>query len=131
MFVDLTAAYDGALHRGLTCKLLRLLPEKHMISMFMVLVRNRSFFLTTGDSKLKRLRSLKNDVLRGSVLAPLLFNIYTHDLPSTIYRTYAYADNLVLLHSSGNWKYTCRGFESQHEYNLIVSPDMAVTPQPY
>ena len=37
-------------------------------------------------------------------MAPLLFNIYTYDLPSTISRKYAYADDLPLLHSSGNWK---------------------------
>ena len=31
VFVDLTAAYDTVLHRGLTCKLLRLLPDRHMV----------------------------------------------------------------------------------------------------
>ena len=39
-----------------------------------------------------------------SVLAPLLFNIYTFDLPSMISRKFAHADDLALLHSSGNWK---------------------------
>ena len=37
-------------------------------------------------------------------MAPLLFNIYTYDLPSMISRKFAYADDLALLHSSGNWK---------------------------
>ena len=104
VFVVLTAAYDTVWHRGLTCKLLRLLPDKHMIKMIMELVRNRSFTLTTGDSKQSRLRRLKNGVPQGSVLAPLLFNIYTYDLPSMISRKFAYADDLALLHSSGNWK---------------------------
>ena len=57
VFVDLTAAYDTVWHRGLTCKLLRLLPDTHMVRMIMELVRNRSFTLTTGDSKRSRLRS--------------------------------------------------------------------------
>ena len=70
----------------------------------MELVRNRSFTLTTGDSKQSRLRRLRNGIPQGSVLAPLLFNIYTCDLPSTISRKFAYADDLALLHSSGNWK---------------------------
>ena len=35
---------------------------------------------------------------------PLLFNIYTYDLLSMISRKFAYADDLTLLHSSGNWK---------------------------
>ena len=104
VFVNLTAAYDTVWHRGLTYKLLRLLPDKHMVKMIMELVRNRSFTLTTGDSKQSRLRRLKNGVRQGSVLGPLLFNIYTYDLPSMISRKLAYADDLLLLHSSGNWK---------------------------
>ena len=75
-----------------------------MVRMIMELVRNRNFTLTTGDSKQSRLRRLKNGVPQGSVLARLLFNIYTYDLPSMISRKFAYADDLALLHSSGNWK---------------------------
>ena len=75
-----------------------------MVRMIMELVRNRSFTLTTGNSKQSRLRRLKNGVSQGSVLAPLLFNIYTYDLPSMISRKFAYADDLALLHSSGNCK---------------------------
>ena len=75
-----------------------------MVKMIMELLRNQSFTLTTGDSKQSRLRCLKNGVPHGSVLAPLLFNIYTYDLPSMISRKFAYADDLALLRSSGNWK---------------------------
>ena len=85
--------------------LLRLLPDKHIVKMIMELVRNRSFTLiTTGDSKQSRLRRLKNGVPQASVLDPLLFNIYTYDLPSMISRKFTNADDLALLHSSGNWK---------------------------
>ena len=104
VFVDLTAAYDIVWHRGLTCKLLRLLSDKHMVRMIMELVQNRSFTLTTGDNKQSRLHRFKNGVPQGSVLALLLFNIYTYDLPSMISRKFVYADDLILLHSSGNWK---------------------------
>ena len=55
-------------------------------------------------AKQSRLRRLKNGVPQGSVLAPLLFNIYTYDLPSMISIKFAYADDLALLRSSGNWK---------------------------
>ena len=75
-----------------------------MVRIIMELVRNQRFILTTGDSKQSRLRRLKNGVPQGSVLAPLLFNIYTYDLPSMISRKFAYADDLALLHSSGIWK---------------------------
>ena len=102
VFVDLTAAYDIVWYLDLTCKLLRLLSDKHMVRMIMELVRNQSFTLTTGDSKQSRLRRLKNSW--GIGIGPLLFNIYTYDLPSMISRKFAYADVLALLHSSGNWK---------------------------
>ena len=104
VFVNLTAAYDTVWHRGLTCKLLRLLPDKHMVRMIMELIRNRSFTLSIGDSKRSRLRRLQNGLPQGSVLAPLLFNIYTYDLPSTISQRYAYADDLALMHTSKDWK---------------------------
>ena len=104
VFVDLTAAYDILWHRGLTCKLLRLLPDRHMVSMIMELVRNRSFTLTTGNGPQSRLRRLKNGVPQGSVLAPLLFNIYISDLPGTIAKKFAYADDLAILHSASNWQ---------------------------
>ena len=70
----------------------------------MELVRNKSFTLTTGDSKQNRLRCLSNDLPQGLVLALLLFNIYTYDLPSTTSQKYAYADDLALLHASRDWK---------------------------
>ena len=85
--------------------------------MIMELVRNRSFTLTTGDSKQSRLRRLINGVPQRSVLDHLLFNIYTYDLPSMIFRKFAYAHELALLHSSGNWK-DLEGTLSQDMYTL-------------
>ena len=49
VFLDLTAASDTVWHRGLTCKLLCLLPDRHMVCMIMELVYNRSFTLTIGS----------------------------------------------------------------------------------
>jgi len=84
VFVDLTATYDTVWHRGLTCKLLQLLPDRHMVHMIMEMVSNRSFILTTGNSKRSRLQRLKNGVTQGSILAHLLFNIYISDLPNRL-----------------------------------------------
>ena len=73
VLVNLTAAYDTVWHCGLTCMLLRLLLDKHMVQMIMELARNKSFTNTTGDSKQSRLRCLQNDLPQGSVLVHHLF----------------------------------------------------------
>ena len=89
-----------------------------MVRMMMELVRNPSFTLATGDSKQSKLRRLKNGIPQGSVLAPLLFNINTYDLPSMISRKFAYADDLALLHSSGKWKDLGGVFKPRHVYTF-------------
>ena len=104
VLVDLAAACNTVWHRGLTCGLLGLLPDGRMVGMIMELVWGRGFALATGGGRQGRLRRLKDGVLQGSVLAPILFKIYTCDLSSMIARTFSYADDLVLLQSSGNWK---------------------------
>jgi len=70
--------------------------------MIMEMVSNRSFTLTTRNGKRSRLRPLKNGIPQGSVLALLLFNIYISDLPTTISRKYAYADDLAITHADGD-----------------------------
>ena len=75
-----------------------------MLQMIVELIRNRSFTLTTGDSKPSKFRRLKNNLPQGSVLAFYLFNIYIDDLPFITSKKYAYADDLAILHSSGDWK---------------------------
>jgi len=70
----------------------------------MEMVDIRSFTLTTGNCKRSRLRHLKSGVPQGSAVAPLLFNIYISDLPTTVFRKYAYADDLAIMHADGDWQ---------------------------
>jgi len=62
VFVNLTIGYDTVWHCSLTCKLLRLLPDRHMVHMIMEMVGNRSFTLTTGNGQRSRIRHLKKGV---------------------------------------------------------------------
>ena len=80
VFTNPTAVYDTVWHQGLVCQLLQLLPDRHLVKMTAELVYNRSFtFITSGRKS--RLRRFKKGGLQGSILAPLLYNVYMHDLP--------------------------------------------------
>jgi len=70
-----------------------------MVRKVIELFGNHSFTLITYNGKRNRLRCLKNDVPQGSVLAKLLFNIYTPYLANTASRKYAYADDLAFMHA--------------------------------
>lgn len=95
VLVDLSAAYDTVWHRGLTLKLLKTIPSRSMVCVIMSMISQRRFHVHIGGKK-SRCRTLTNGVPQGSVLAPLLFNIYTHDLPQTISKKFVYADDLAL-----------------------------------
>jgi len=86
-----------------------------MVHTIMEMVGNRSFTLTTGNGQRSRLRRLRNGVPQGSVLAPLVFNIYISDLPTTMSTQYAYADDLAIMHADGDW----------HAVEGALSKDMA------
>ena len=74
------------------CKLLRLLPDRHMVRMIMEMVGNRSFTLTTGNGKRSRLRRLKNGVPQDLSWRPFSSTSNFSDLPTTVSRKYACAD---------------------------------------
>ena len=105
VFVDLPAAYDTVWHRGL--KMLQLIPNKHMVRFICELITNRSFKLYV-DRDSSKTYTIKNGLPQGSVLAPVLFNIYIYmyDIPKTASTKYMYADDIPLVESGLNYSRT-------------------------
>jgi len=91
----------------------------------MEMVGYHSFTLTPGNGKRIRLRRIKNGVPQGSVLEPLLFNIYISVLPTIVSREYAYVDDLAIVHADGDWQAVVgvlsKNMAAVGEYNISKS----------
>lgn len=65
------------------------------------MLSSRLFTVVIGDKK-SRQRVLNNGLPQGSVIAPLLFNLYTHDIPTTTSQKCIYADDICLVTQEKN-----------------------------
>ena len=68
----------------------------------MKLLYTRSFTLFTSDGQKSRSFRLKNGVAQGSVLAPILCNIYTADFPKISGNYFMYADDVAITYSASS-----------------------------
>ena len=76
--------------------------NKHMVRFIRELITNGSFKLYVGKDSLKTY-TIKNGVHQGSVLAPMLFNIYMYGIPKTASIKYSYASDIALMESGLNY----------------------------
>ena len=104
VFVDLSAAYDTVNHRQLIIKAAKMLKSRRLIEALQSILSNRRFFVEMNGRK-SRWRIQRNGLPQGSVLAPLLFNMYTNDMPDIPdIRRFIYADDLCLATQSHSFE---------------------------
>ncbi|KAG7478908.1 hypothetical protein JOB18_012357 [Solea senegalensis] len=73
-----------------------MIPDVQLVKFMMLMLQNRSFYVTTSSGERSRNRQLRNGLPQGSVLAPILFNIYIADNPATLGNKYLYADDSAI-----------------------------------
>lgn len=117
VFVDLTAAYDTVWKKGLLYKLLKVIPDLTICDLLCNILSDRIFQVFLND-KSSSFKKLNNGLAQGSVLAPLLFNLYTHDLPPSVSRRFMYADDIA---------YACQSKEIDQLNNMLSSDMLLLT----
>ena len=96
VFVNLSAAFDIVNHCILMTKIYQMTNDKAITTLLGNLPKNRIFYVVLNEKK-SRWRQQQNGLPQGSVLALLLYNIYTNDQP-TVERIsrFIYADDLCI-----------------------------------
>ena len=117
VFLDITKAYDPTWHTGLIFKLIGIRLPGDIIKIIESSLTQRSFRMDGAHSEWKR---LKAGVPQGAVLSPILYNLYTSDLPTRIAestQTAIYADDICICSTCKNPKYSQRAVQWQLNEN--------------
>lgn len=116
VFLDIAQAFDKVWHEGLIFKIKQLLPRKfHQI--LVSYLKNRRFKVSYKDHTTEE-HPIAAGVPQGSVLGPILYIIFTADLPiSNDIITTTFADDTAVLYAHQNRLTATR--ELQHHIKKI------------
>ena len=104
VFIDLSKAFDSVNHEIILGKLEQSNMSTSVINWFKSYLYERSQSVTVGGN-ISKSRPLNTGVPQGSILGPLLFIIYTSDLPLCLpveCTLFMYADDSTITCSSSN-----------------------------
>lgn len=98
VFLDITQAFDKVWHAGLLFKLKKQLPYPYF-EILKSYLEDRYFFVKY-NSETTELHKIQSGVPQGSVLGPVLYTLFTADLPTNSHTSIAtFADDTVILSS--------------------------------
>ena len=80
IFLDVAKAFDQVWHEGLNHKLKMVLPVQYSVILNSYMTER--YFRIKQEDTYSELREIRAGVLQGSVIGPVLYLLYTSDLPT-------------------------------------------------
>ena len=118
VFLDINSAYDNVQLHLLRQKMLNLSIPRMLVNVICNLFMARTISVRLNDSLLPS-RLIWKGLPQGSVLSPLLYNLYTYDLSKSVdsfCNILQYADDLALYVSSSSFSTCCARLNSALMY---------------
>jgi methyl coenzyme M reductase subunit D len=81
VLIDVEKAFDRVWHQGLIFKLIKFKFPRNYVKIVSAFLKNRSFQVTVNN-KSSNFRQFYFGLPQGAVLSPILYNIFTADIPS-------------------------------------------------
>jgi len=94
-FIDMSSAYDTVWCDRLVYKFMNTIKCKKLSKLLRNMLSNRYFQVNIKEKK-SRWRFLNNGLIQGSVLSPILFNLYTNDELDLQCKRFMFADDWAL-----------------------------------
>jgi len=131
-FLDVRQAFDRVWHQGLLYKLKHTLPTPHYL-LLKDYLENRRFYVRCNHQE-SPIHEVAAGVPQGSVLSPILYSIYTADMPiptGSLNMTCTYADDTAFLVSADSLPLAVQGLQQAllniepwlKRWNIIINAE--------
>lgn len=119
IFLDNEKAFDTVWHTGLIYKLIKTDTPRYLVRVINNYLKDRTFTVHLDES-VSNIGRIRAGVPQGSILGPLLYILYTHDLPrSPNTHISIYADDTAIYSSSQSAKIACINIQKHLDTLLL------------
>lgn len=115
--IDFEKAFDSVWLAAIICKLLTYNFPFHFVSLLYNMLNNKQFFVCGKDNSRSRSFKMNNGLQQGTVNAPILFNIFIHELLMSVDNIIGFADDIIIYHANNKIEQVNENL--QNAFNIV------------